>query len=228
LTNGSPAGLPGGAINEFWERGEISELSQLGNGTALAGVSMSNTFDRGREELVRRSIEMLTMRGSVFSVYVVAQSLQISGGSTNVLATARLRKSTVVGPFSSDKSSTYDRQVAVSTVHMDLRVTSGGRASFAWVTGDPVANTLEPGQLFDVDMDHVAGPLPLVSLHRWRGVEVPQPVQPQAPHRPGQGADRNQQQSGDLPEDAALVPELHGLLQLLRAVRSLIQWSAAS
>jgi hypothetical protein len=98
LTNASPAGLPGGAINAFWERGEISELSQLGNGTALAGVSMSNSFDRGREELVRRSIEMLTMRGSVFSVYVVAQSLQISGGSTNVLATARLRNTFEVTP----------------------------------------------------------------------------------------------------------------------------------
>jgi hypothetical protein len=98
LTNASPAGLPGGAINAFWERGEISELSQLGNGTGLAGVNMSNTFDRGREELVRRSIEMLTMRGSVFSVYVVAQTLQISGGSTNVLATARLKNTFEVTP----------------------------------------------------------------------------------------------------------------------------------
>ena len=85
-------------------------------------------------------------------------------------------------------------------------------------------NTVEPGQLpllrrslrLDVDMDHVARLLPLVSLHRRFWVEVPESVQPQAPHRPGQGADRHQQQPGDSPEGAALVPELHGLLQLLR------------
>lgn len=47
-------------------------------------------------------------------------------------------------------------------------------------------------------------------------VEVLQPVQPKAPHRPSQGADRQQPQPGDPPAGAALVPEPHGLLQLLR------------
>jgi hypothetical protein len=82
-----------------------------------------------------------------------------------------------------------------------------------------VADPLEPGQLLDVDMDHVAGLLPLVPLHRRFGLEVAQPVQPQPPHRPGQGADRQQQQPGNPPEGAALVPELNGPLQLLRIER---------
>jgi hypothetical protein len=68
-------------------------------------------------------------------------------------------------------------------------------------------------------MDHVDRPLPLVSLDRRNGIQVPQPVQPQAPHRPGQGADRHQRQTADPPEGAALVPELHGLLQLQRIER---------
>ena len=91
---------------------------------------------------------------------------------------------------------------------MDPFVAGSGGASFAWVAGDPVANAVEPGQLFDVDMDHVAGLLPLVSLHRRSGLQVTQPVQPQAPHHPGQGADRHQQQPGDPPEGPALVPEV--------------------
>lgn len=128
-----------------------------------------------------------------------------------------------------------------------------------------MANAVKPGQppllrrslQLDVDMDHVAGPLPLVAMDRRFGIQVPQPVQPQAPHRPSQGADQHHQQPGDPPEGAALVPEFNGLLQLLRiqrpplpvanarsaraagpperkrashlrAVRSLMPWSAAS
>ena len=68
-------------------------------------------------------------------------------------------------------------------------------------------------------MDHVARLLPLVSLHRRFWFEVPQSVQPQVPHHPGQGADRHQHQPGDPPEGAALVPEVRGLLQLQRIER---------
>ena len=81
----------------FWERGEISELPLFGRTpdtavpsststegspgsyktTQLTGLEMSTqVFDRGREELVRRLIEMTTTRGSVFTVYAVGQALQ--------------------------------------------------------------------------------------------------------------------------------------------------------
>jgi hypothetical protein len=115
---------------------------------------------------------------------------------------------------------------------MDLLVAGAGGSSFAWITGEPVRNTVEPGELFVLDMDHVSRLHPLVSLHRRSlllfekalptqkhfalGVEVPQSVQPQAPHLPGKGADRRQQQPDDPSEAAALVFEFHGLLLLLR------------
>jgi hypothetical protein len=82
---------PAGAVNPFWERGEISELSAFNSASNPLGINMSNTFDRGREEIVRRSIEMITTRGSIFSAYVIAQSLQVTPTATNVLSTARLK-----------------------------------------------------------------------------------------------------------------------------------------
>ena len=83
--------------------------------------------------------------------------------------------------------------------HVDVFVTSSWGAALARIAGDPMADTLEPGQLLDVDMDHVAGLLPLLPLHLWFGIEVPQSVQPQAPHRPSHGADRAHQQPDDPP-----------------------------
>ncbi|MFM8720056.1 MAG: hypothetical protein ACKOFH_11105, partial [Chthoniobacterales bacterium] len=100
LNSVTGTGLPTGSLNPFWERGEISELRLLNTGTALAGpqIQMTNVFDRGREELVRRSIEMITTRGSIFTVYVVGQSLQVAGANTNVLGTARLRTTFEIFP----------------------------------------------------------------------------------------------------------------------------------
>jgi hypothetical protein len=67
-------------LGPFRERGEISELPLFNTGSAyLPGATgpqdMTLTFDRTREELVRRTIEMITTRGSVFSAYVVGQSI---------------------------------------------------------------------------------------------------------------------------------------------------------
>lgn len=92
LTNASAAALPNGALNPFWERGEISELPIFNSGNIP--TAMSNKFDRGREELVRRSIEMITTRGSVFSVYAIGETLQ----GTNVTGTARLKQTFEIIP----------------------------------------------------------------------------------------------------------------------------------
>jgi|GEM_PF-980962 len=60
----------------FSERGEISELDAFSIGTnLLTGVKMDEAFDRTREELVRRLMELITTRGSVFSVYAIGQSI---------------------------------------------------------------------------------------------------------------------------------------------------------
>ena len=96
LTNASAAGLPSGALVPFWERGEISELPIFNTGNNP--TQMGNVFDRGREELVRRSIEMITPRGSVFTVYAIGQALQIAGNKTNVLSTVRLKQTFELTP----------------------------------------------------------------------------------------------------------------------------------
>lgn len=101
LTNGSAAGLGAGTFNPFWERGEISELAVLNasaSGTVAAGAVMSNAFDRGREEVVRRSIEMITTRGSIFTVYAIGQALQVSATSTNVTGTTRVKSTFEMTP----------------------------------------------------------------------------------------------------------------------------------
>ena len=59
---------------------------------------MTNAFDRGREEIVRRSIEMITPRGSIFTVYAVGEVLQVTPITTNVLSTARLKQTFQIEP----------------------------------------------------------------------------------------------------------------------------------
>jgi len=117
LTNGNAAGLGSGALNPFWERGEISELGVFNSSagsTLVGGVVMSNAFDRGREELVRRSIEMITTRGSVFTVYAIGQALQIptnaSGAplATNVLGTTRVKSTFEMTPQFISPAATND------------------------------------------------------------------------------------------------------------------------
>ena len=80
-SNGDPKG-------PLWERGEISELEGLFNSATpelVSGVKMADANDRSREELVRRIMELTTTRGSVFSVYVVGQSV-VPQRSTTPLA----------------------------------------------------------------------------------------------------------------------------------------------
>jgi hypothetical protein len=101
MTNLAGSGLPDGSLNALWERGEISELPLLGSGNQLlqpSGVLMQQAFDRGREELVRRSVEMITTRGSVFTVYVVGQALQVTPQTTNVIGSARLKQTFEISP----------------------------------------------------------------------------------------------------------------------------------
>ncbi len=101
LTNAGVAGLPAGVLNPFWERGELSELPLFNSGNIP--TAMSNKFDRGREELVRRSIEMITTRGSVFTAYVVGQALQESATQTNVLSACRLKTTFELVPQFADE-----------------------------------------------------------------------------------------------------------------------------
>jgi hypothetical protein len=122
LTNASAAGFPSGALVPFWERGEISELPIFNTGNIPA--QMSNVFDRGREELVRRSIEMITPRGSVFTVYAIGQALQIAGNKTNVLGTARLKSTFEMTPQFVSSAATNDSFNPGSVAEVSQRFSS--------------------------------------------------------------------------------------------------------
>jgi type II secretory pathway pseudopilin PulG len=70
----------------FAERGELSELPMFDTGTDLkAGVDTATVFDRGREELFRRLVELTTTRGNVFSAYAVGQAIQQSSTGTKTV-----------------------------------------------------------------------------------------------------------------------------------------------
>jgi hypothetical protein len=63
----------------FGERGELSELPMFMTGADLrVSVNTNTVYDRGREELFRRLVELITTRGNVFSVYAVGQGIQQS------------------------------------------------------------------------------------------------------------------------------------------------------
>jgi len=110
LTNTTGSGLPPGVPNIFWERGEISELPLFNTGSGLA-PNMERAFDRGREEVVRRSIEMITTRGSVFTVYAVGQTLQ----GTNVTGVARLKQTFQIEPVFRDPADALNDLFAVDS-----------------------------------------------------------------------------------------------------------------
>lgn len=101
-----------GALNPLWERGEISELGgSYAFPSLVANLNAQSVYDRSREEIMRRTIDMVTMRGSIFSAYVVGQALQVSQNATNVLATARLRQTfeiLPVLPSATDSGDTFD------------------------------------------------------------------------------------------------------------------------
>jgi len=70
---------------------------------------MNAAFDRGREEVLRRSLEMLTTRGSIFTAYTIGQTLQVTPSGTNVGSTCRLKRTFEIIPqFENVASATND------------------------------------------------------------------------------------------------------------------------
>jgi hypothetical protein len=52
------------------------------------------------------------------------------------------------------------------------------------ITGDAVANPLEAAELFDVEVDHLAGRCALVADHRYGRLQIPDPAQAQTLQNP--------------------------------------------
>ncbi len=106
--------FPSGVINDqneknpaeddpFWERGELSEVPYnsmtktivdpiFSVGNTLAGVEMKTTLDRGREELIRRVMELVATKGNVYRAYCVGESLTTNrDGSARILSRQQLK-----------------------------------------------------------------------------------------------------------------------------------------
>ncbi len=96
----------------LWERGEISELSGFSSGTSFisGGLNMNNAFDRGREEIARRLIDILTPKGDTYLIHCVGQAVQENGaGELRVLATQTSQVRVKLTPvFGSNPSDAFD------------------------------------------------------------------------------------------------------------------------
>lgn len=98
----------------FWERGQISELADAGNSPIFSsplntlGVALSGTQDRGREEVVRRMMDLVTTKGNTYTVYAIGQSLNPRTGQP--VATQRVKRTFRLNPsFLAERST--DRQL---------------------------------------------------------------------------------------------------------------------
>lgn len=88
----------------FWERGQLGELADaVGRplfsspvNNSIAGVSLATAQDRGREELVRRLMELICTRGNTYTIYAIGQSLDPRTGRP--VATQRLKRTFRIDP----------------------------------------------------------------------------------------------------------------------------------
>jgi hypothetical protein len=100
--------------------------------------------------------------------------------------------------------------------HMGLLIASTRRAAFAAITSDAVANPFKAGQLFGVDVDHVAELGPFISADWLLGLQVPQVPKPDGLEPTANGRERSCQLLGDAPHRAAFMAQCPCLLLLLR------------
>ena len=81
--------------------------------------------------------------------------------------------------------------------HVDPVVSDASRAALLPVACDAVTNLAEEGQLLGVDVNQIAGPLPLIALNRRPWIKVSQPAQPQAVQRSAHGGERSRELARD-------------------------------
>src|SRR5258705_11220525 len=74
-----------------------------------------------------------------------------------------------------------------------LPADAAGIALTGPIAGDAMADTIELTELFDVDVDQLAGPLTLIAAHRFGGLQGAQSIEAQpledAAHRGGRDTD---------------------------------------
>ncbi len=72
---------------------------------------------------------------------------------------------------------------------VDPVVSDASRAALLSVACDAVTNLAEAGQLLDVDVSQIVGPLPFVALNRRLWIKVSQPAKLQTVQRSGHGGE---------------------------------------
>ena len=118
----------------FWERGQISELATASNLplfssalSTLAGVPLNTAQDRGREELVRRIMDLITTKGNTYTVYAVGQSLNPRTGLP--VATHRVKKTFRINPsFLAPDSNNVLRSLPADSTFNPAETGRGGAA----------------------------------------------------------------------------------------------------
>ena len=99
--------------------------------------------------------------------------------------------------------------------HMSFLLTGTTATAEPSISGDPVTNPLKAGELFGVDVDHVAWPCPLVATYRLDRLQILEPAETQGLEHPANGRKRCPQHPGHSSERAALMAEVNSSLQLL-------------
>jgi hypothetical protein len=109
----------------FMERGELSQISYFNSSSTskLAGTAFNSLNDRGREEVFRRMVELVTTRSASYSVYAVGETVKSvkKGASYQYVTLSRQRKHCVVtfDPL-------FNGSTPTSTTHPNQKVSSYG------------------------------------------------------------------------------------------------------
>ena len=151
---------PNGAYpyGPMFERGELGELLTI-NGTSstalfgknapsafvvsndLIGKDLNHTFDRGREELFRRLVELTCTRGDTFTVYAVGQSLTQTDPNkpAKITGTHRMRVTFRLVPM----RYTDPARTRLAYFHPGNTVNAGGSLGVAPAMADPDTATAD-------------------------------------------------------------------------------------
>lgn len=105
------------------ERGELSTISFFAsnppNGGSLTGVDIAKLNDRGREELFRNLVELITTRSASFTVHAVGDAIQQNAdGSLQVLSRQWVRQTFEVVPEVGDALRDRVTDYAARPVHV--------------------------------------------------------------------------------------------------------------
>jgi len=97
---------------------------------------------------------------------------------------------------------------------MIFLVTGTTGATKPAISGDQVTNPLKAGQLFGVDVDHVAGPCPLVAAHWLSRLQVLESAETLGLEHPAHSGEVRGQDPGNTTEREALMAKIHSALQM--------------